>query len=76
MMISEVRRNLCGDTQGVAMSLHVSISLILDQEMDGKAVCAGLATCPGPDWLKDVVLKVGFRLKIHNALRTLYNQVS
>ena len=46
----------------------VSVGFTLDQEMD---VCAGLATCPG-----DMIPKVGFRLKIHNALRTLYNQVS
>ena len=46
---------------------------VSDQDMDGKAIAAGLATCPGPDWLKDVVAKVGLRLKVHTALRTLYN---
>lgn len=44
-----------------------------DEDMDGKAIAAGLATCPGPDWLKDVVTKVGLRLKVHTALRTFYN---
>ena len=41
--------------------------------MDGNAIAIGLSTSPGPDWLKDVVTKVGLRLKVHNALRTLYN---
>lgn len=42
--------------------------------MDGIAIAIGLSTSPGPDWLKDVVSKVGLRLKVHSALRTLYNQ--
>lgn len=46
---------------------------ISDQDMDGKAIAAGLATCPVPDWFKDVVVKVGLQLKVHTALRTLYN---
>ncbi|SMN12479.1 hypothetical protein SPBRAN_1134 [uncultured Candidatus Thioglobus sp.] len=44
--------------------------------MDGSAIALGLASTPGPDWLKDVVPKVGQRLKVHNALRALYAGVS
>ena len=40
--------------------------------MDGNAIAVGLASGPGPDWLKDVVPKVGQRLKVHDALRALY----
>lgn len=47
---------------------------ISDEDMDGDAVAVGLASSPGPDWLKDLVPKVGVRLKIHNALRSLYLQ--
>ena len=32
--------------------------------MDGSAISAGLGSGPGPDWLKDVVPKVGWRLKV------------
>ena len=60
---------------------HISLFVIdgglcrlnADEEMDGKAIAAGLASCPRPDWLKDVVVKAGLRLKVHTALRTLYN---
>lgn len=48
--------------------------LILDEDMDGSAISAGLGSGPGPDWLKDVVPKVGWRLKVHNALKELYHQ--
>ena len=41
--------------------------------MDGSAIALGLASTPGPSWLKDVVPKVGQRLKVHNALRALYS---
>lgn len=46
-----------------------------DEDMDGAAISAGLASCPGPDWLKDVLPRVGIRLKVHNALKALYHQV-
>ena len=42
--------------------------------MDGSAVALGLAATPGPDWLKDIVSKIGQRLKVHNALRTLCSE--
>lgn len=43
----------------------------LEQDLDGNAVALGLATSPGPDWLKDVVASLGLRLKVHQALRAL-----
>ena len=36
--------------------------------MDGEAVYFGLASNPGHDWLKDVIPKLGLRLKVHLAL--------
>ena len=39
--------------------------------MDGKAIAFGLASAPGPDWLRDVVPTLGLRLKVHNALCSL-----
>lgn len=33
----------------------------------------GLASSPGPDWIKDIVPVLGVRLKVHHALRALYN---
>ena len=53
--------------------LAVFRTQISDEDLDGDAVAVCLPSSPGPDWLKDVV-KVGLRLKVHNALRTLYIQ--
>ena len=47
---------------------------ITEQEMDGEAIAAVFATSPGPDCLKDVLPKLGQRLKVYNALKTLYEQ--
>ena len=46
------------------------ICLNTEQDMDGKDIAFGLATAPGPDWLKDVIPALGLRLKVHNSLRT------
>ncbi len=42
--------------------------MCIEQEMDGAAIAYGLASCPGPNWLQDVIPKVGLRLKVHHAL--------
>lgn len=55
-------------------NINSNLILIIDEYLDGSAITIGLSTSPGPDWLKDVVSKVGLRLKVHNALRTLYNE--
>ncbi len=51
-----------------------NLTWILEQELDGKAIAVGLASSPGPDWLKDVVPTLGLRLKVHNAVRTMYSE--
>ena len=33
-----------------------------DEDMDGEAVCTALASCPGPDCLKDIIKKAGPQL--------------
>lgn len=48
--------------------------LYSDEDMKDDAVAVGLSSSPGPDWLKDLVPKVGLRLKVHKALRSLYLQ--
>lgn len=48
--------------------------MILEEDMNGPAIVAALATCPGPDCFKDVVKKVGQRLRVYNSLKTLVNQ--
>ena len=40
-----------------------------DQEMEGEALVAALATCSGPDGLKDVLPKLGSSLKVYTALK-------
>lgn len=42
--------------------------------MDGEAAAAAFATCAGPDCLKDVIPKLGSRLKVYNALRLVFDQ--
>lgn len=37
--------------------------------MDGEAVAAAFATSPGADCLKEIVPRLGVRLKVYNALR-------
>ena len=44
---------------------------VTEQEMDGSAISFGVASTPGPDWLRDVVPVLGLRLKVHNRLRSL-----
>lgn len=46
--------------------LHVYGSCV-DQDMDGEAVTAALASNPGPDCLKGVLPKLGPRLKVYKA---------
>lgn len=42
--------------------------------MDGEATAAAFATCAGPDCLKDVIPKLGSRLKVYNALKLVISQ--
>ena len=46
-----------------------------EQEMDGEAITAVFTTSPGPDCLKDVLPKLGQRLKVYNALKCLYEEL-
>ena len=50
------------------------LSKSTEQEMDGEATVGAFATCPGPDCLKDVVLKYGLRVKVYNAIRAAINE--
>ena len=51
----------------------VSHLLLKDQEMDGEAILMGFASTPGANWLKEIVPKVGLRLKVYNNLRKLHD---
>ena len=42
---------------------------LLDEDMDGEAVCTALASYPGPDCLKDIVKKCRPRLRVYKALQ-------
>ena len=54
-----------------------SVFLFLDNEMDGAAIAAGLASTPCASWLKEVIpFKAGLRLKVHSALKSLSLQGS
>lgn len=45
-----------------------------EQGMDGEATVAAFATCPGPDCIKEVVPKYGYRVKVYNAIRSALNE--
>lgn len=44
--------------------------------MDGDSIAVGLASSTGPDWLKDVISKVGLRLKVHSSFILSVRQVT
>ena len=44
---------------------------IIENDMDGDAIVLGLASCPGPDWLKEIIPKVGQRFKVYRLLSSL-----
>lgn len=62
--------------------MHISnpISLLclfkyhLEQEMDGEAICAAFASSPGPDALRDLIPKLGVRLKVYRAIKSVLDQ--
>lgn len=41
--------------------------------MDGEALLTLIGLTPGPDCLKDLVKKVGLRLKVYKAIKVLYD---
>ena len=41
--------------------------------MDGESLVTLIGSKPGPDCLKDVVQKVGPRMKLYKAIQTLYS---
>ena len=47
-----------------------------EHRLEDSAVSVGLASCPGLDWLHEIVSVLGRRLKVHRSLRALSeNQV-
>ena len=50
------------------MCFEFCINLLPDHDMDGLAIAAAFATTPGPDCLKDVLPKLGQRLRIFQNL--------
>ena len=42
--------------------------------MDGEAVSTAFATVPGPDCIREVVPKLGYRLKVYRCLKALLEE--
>ena len=42
--------------------------------MDGEALAAAFASCPGVNCLRDVLPKFGQRLKVYNALKAVFEE--
>ena len=49
-------------------------SLIVENDMDGEALATLIGLTPGPDCLKDLVKKVGWRLKVYKAIKELWGR--
>ena len=58
----------------VTVFLYLCEPCTTEQEMDGEATVAAFATSSGPDCLKDVIPKLGSRLKVYNAIRVVINE--
>lgn len=61
---------LCGG--GVKICMCV-LSFYADNEMDGESLVTLIGSKPGPDSLKDLVQKVGLRMKLYKAIKELYD---
>ena len=48
----------------------------IDNDMDGESLVTLVSSKPGPDSLKDLVLKVGPRMKLYKAIQALYTNDS
>lgn len=46
----------------------------LENEMDGEALSTLIGIIPGPDCLKDLIPKVGVRLKVYQCIKAIYNK--
>ena len=44
--------------------------------MDGDSLATLFGTIPGPDSLKELVAKVGLRMKVYKMIKALYNEES
>ena len=51
----------------------VFVTCCLENNMDGESLVTLIRSKPGPDCLKDVVQKVGPRMKLYKAIQTLYS---
>ena len=51
------------------MKLLPRFKYTVDQDMDGEAIAAAFAVTPGPDCIRDVVKKVGIRMKVYQAIK-------
>lgn len=47
---------------------------VVENEMDGEALVTLLTTVQGPDCLKDLIPKLGVRLKVYQRIKVLYNE--
>ena len=53
--------------------LYIIFMFYADNEMDGESLVTLIGSKPGPDSLKDLVQKVGLRMKLYKAINLLYD---
>ena len=49
---------------------------LTENEMDGDSLFTLIGLYPGPDCLKDLVPKVGLRLKLYKEIKALYDHTA
>ena len=54
--------------------LHAGAIGVVENEMDGEAVGTLLAAVQGPDCLRDLIPKLGVRLKVYQRIKMFYDQ--
>ena len=48
--------------------------MAVENEMDGEALVTLLTTVQGPECLKDLIPKLGVRLKVYQRIKVVYNE--
>ena len=48
--------------------------LNIEHEMDGESLMTLISVTPGPDCLKDLIPKIGIRLKVYRSIKGCYDE--
>lgn len=52
----------------------VTLFVNIEHEMDGESLVTLIGIMPGPDCLKDLIPKIGIRLKVYRCIKSCYDE--